>query len=69
MKKDMKPMDEMLREAFKGGSDAFIYKGTNGRWREVLSDDDLAFYEMAKARVLTPECSAWLDTGWLGISG
>jgi aryl sulfotransferase len=66
MKKDMKPMDEMFRGAFKGGSDAFVYKGTNGRWRGVLGDEDLALYEAAKQRVLTPDCAAWLENGWLG---
>jgi aryl sulfotransferase len=65
MKKDMKPMDGLLRAAFKGGSDAFIFKGTNGRWREVLNAEDLALYEAAKERVLTPDCAAWLEQGWL----
>ena len=66
MKKDFKPMDEFLRGAFKGGSDAFIFKGTNGRWRDVLTIEDLALYEAAKERVLTPDCAEWLETGWLG---
>ena len=66
MKKAFKPMDELLRSTFKGGSDAFIFKGTNGRWRGVLSADDLALYKEAKERVLTPDCAAWLETGWLG---
>jgi aryl sulfotransferase len=65
MKKDFKPMDGLLRAAFKGGSDAFIFKGTNGRWREVLNAEDLALYEAAKERVLTPDCAAWLEQGWL----
>lgn len=66
MKKAFKPMDEMMRSAFKGGSDSFIFKGTNGRWRDVLEADDLALYEDAKRRVLTPDCAAWLENGWLG---
>jgi aryl sulfotransferase len=66
MKENFKPMDEMFKVAFKGGSDAFIYKGKNGRWREVLTEADLALYEAAKKRVLTPDCAEWIDTGWLG---
>lgn len=66
MKKAFKPMDEMMRSAFKGGSDSFIFKGTNGRWRDVLEADDLALYEDAKRRVLTPDSAAWLENGWLG---
>ena len=48
---------------WKGGSDAFFFKGTNGRWHDVLDEDDLAMYEKAKARVLTPDCAEWLETG------
>jgi aryl sulfotransferase len=59
--------DEQMREVFKGGAEAFFYKGTNGRWREVLSADDLALYEEAKQRVLPPDCADWLERGWLGL--
>lgn len=48
---------------FAGGNTAFINKGTNGRWRTVLGEDDLLLYEEAKARVLTPDCAAWLENG------
>lgn len=48
---------------FAGGNAAFIHKGTNGRWRDVLTDDDLALYEAAKERVLSPDCAAWLERG------
>ncbi|MGD8831479.1 MAG: sulfotransferase domain-containing protein [Pseudomonadales bacterium] len=48
---------------FAGGNAAFINKGTNGRWRNVLTEDDLALYEDAKARVLDPACAAWLENG------
>lgn len=48
---------------FKGGSKTFINKGTNGRWKGVLSDDELALYDDTIKRVLTPECAHWLETG------
>ena len=48
---------------WKGGADTFINKGTNGRWREVLSDEELAQYDAACDKALTPECKAWLETG------
>jgi len=48
---------------WKGGSDAFYFKGTNGRWRDVLDEEDLAMYEAAKHRVLSPDCAAWLEDG------
>ncbi len=65
MKKAHKVVDGMFRQAFKGGSDAFIFKGTNGRWRDVLTSEDLALYEDTKSLILTPECAEWLEKGWL----
>jgi aryl sulfotransferase len=48
-----------------GGGATFINKGTNGRWREVLTADDLARYHAEVERNLTPECARWLATGML----
>jgi aryl sulfotransferase len=47
---------------FEGGVATFIYKGTNGRWRGVLSDDDLVLYEKAVA-TLDPGLRSWLEGG------
>jgi aryl sulfotransferase len=48
---------------FRDGANSFFYKGTNGRWREVLSAAELAMYEETKANVLTPACARWLEQG------
>jgi len=48
---------------WKGGADTFLNKGKNGRWREVLSDEELKLYDAACARVLTDECRQWLEQG------
>jgi aryl sulfotransferase len=48
---------------FRDGARGFFYKGTNERWRSVLSDDELALYEAAKARVLSADSARWLETG------
>ena len=44
-----------------------VNKGTNGRWREVLTDDDLVLYENAKTFAkesgISAECLAWLESG------
>lgn len=45
---------------FVGGADTFLYKGTNGRWRDVLTPDELAAYDIAVAKWLTPDCARWL---------
>jgi aryl sulfotransferase len=50
-------------EFFRGGSKTFFHKGTNGRWRDVLDDDELALYAQAKQRVLEPDCARWLEEG------
>ncbi|MCH8808103.1 MAG: sulfotransferase domain-containing protein [Planctomycetes bacterium] len=42
-----------LHEAhFKGGGKTFLHKGTNGRWRKVLDDADLALYRAALEKTL-----------------
>jgi len=48
---------------FRGGSNTFFNLGTNGRWRSLLSEEELAMYEETRAKVLTPECAAWLEKG------
>ena len=58
------PEEEDPRKLFfRGGARAFFFKGQNERWREILTDDDLALYEAAKTRVLSPDCAAWLENG------
>jgi aryl sulfotransferase len=49
--------------AFQGGAQRFLYKGTNGRFREVLGDDDLALWQANVARQLAPACAHWLEHG------
>lgn len=50
---------------FEGGAQTFIHKGTNGRWREVLSDAENAWYADTARKRLGPECAHWLETGEL----
>jgi aryl sulfotransferase len=60
----MGPMPpEFARNAWTHGLDTFFFKGTNGRWRTVLTRAELDMYKAAKARVLTPECARWLEQG------
>lgn len=55
--------EDMSKLFFEGGQRRFFFKGSNERWRGVLNDDDLALYEEAKERVLSPDCAAWLESG------
>ncbi len=65
--KEMKAKGELYApgggQFWKGGADTFLHKGTNGRWHDVLSEEDLRLYDAACRRTLTPECRAWLETG------
>jgi len=46
-----------------GGAQTFIHKGENGRWRDVLSEEDAKKYEEISAEELPPDCAKWLATG------
>jgi aryl sulfotransferase len=46
-----------------GGAQTFIHKGTNGRWREILSAEEASKYERRAAEELDYECAQWLATG------
>ncbi len=48
---------------FKGGPADFIYKGTNGRWKDVLTVDDCRRYEAMAREQLGEACAKWLATG------
>lgn len=42
-----------------GGAATFINKGTNDRWRDVLTPADIAAYEKRAIEELGAECAAW----------
>jgi aryl sulfotransferase len=45
---------------WEGGAKTFIHKGTNGRWREVLTPEDIANYERTAVEQLGEEFAHWL---------
>jgi aryl sulfotransferase len=52
------------RDIFEGGADRFFFKGTNGRWRNEMTGEDLALCEQAVSR-FTPGLAAWVEHGRL----
>jgi aryl sulfotransferase len=48
---------------FEGGLKGFIFKGTNGRWRDVLTEEDLELYQQKVAAMLPLECARWMESG------
>ena len=65
MRKNAAQHSPILNQAFVDGGNTFFNKGTNGRWRDVLSKADLEKYERMVKANLTPECARWLETGEL----
>jgi aryl sulfotransferase len=46
-----------------GGAQTFIYKGTNGRWRDELTAEESQKYEQIAKKQLGEACAHWLATG------
>jgi aryl sulfotransferase len=46
-----------------GGAKQFLYKGTNGRWRGILTPKELDQYEQAASAQLSPDAKTWLESG------
>jgi aryl sulfotransferase len=63
MKRDAETLVPMGEQAWNGGAKQFIFKGVNGRWREVLNEDDIARYEALAKRKWTSAQSAWIEGG------
>lgn len=65
--KEMQESGEALIPELKvsrtNGAQSFFYRGTNGRWRGVLTDDDLAHYDAKVREKFTPGLAAWLEGG------
>lgn len=53
------PFDMM----FEGGAEGFLFKGTNGRWRDVLTNDEVLRYRKRASECLPPDAIAWLERG------
>jgi aryl sulfotransferase len=68
MKKDGDALMPIAQMAWDKGADRFIYKGTNGRWKDVLTAEDLARYEALVAKKWSKAAAAWV-TGGRRIAG
>ncbi|MEO0870832.1 MAG: sulfotransferase domain-containing protein [Pseudomonadota bacterium] len=63
MKRDGARMLGLAAQAFKGGADTFLHKGTNERWRGILTQQDLADYRAAIAARAPADLANWLENG------
>ena len=48
---------------WRGGGQTFMNKGTNGRWRGVLTEAELEQCRAVIAQELTPDCADWVENG------
>ncbi len=46
-----------------GGAKTFMHQGTSGRWREVLTPEDVEQYECVAREQLGADCANWLSGG------
>ena len=66
MKRDGPKLLEGFELIFEGGSQSFLHKGTNERWRNVLAPAELADYAARVRSTCTPELAQWLEHGRRG---
>ncbi len=65
MKENAAVLSPAFNDLFEGGMKSFIHKGTNDRWRDALTAEEVQKYEETARRNLSPECADWLATGSL----
>ena len=65
MKADSEALMPGAGDTWKGGGKTFLNKGTNGRWDDVYSAEDLARYDERVAAEFSPELAAWCEHGRL----
>jgi aryl sulfotransferase len=68
MRRDREENNPEMNQVWQGGAKTFFFKGTNGRWKEVLTPEELVLYQEAVKRVLTPECARWLEQGRVALA-
>jgi aryl sulfotransferase len=56
---------KMVHDIIEDGLGAFVHKGTNGRWKDVLLPEEVALADRLAAEHLSPDCAHWLKTGEL----
>lgn len=63
MKRNAEQVVPLGGSPWEGGAGTFIHKGTNGRWRDVLTADDNRRYREFALEQLGAECARWLEKG------
>lgn len=65
MRRDGGALMGSVAASFEGGAARFFHWGTNGRWRGVFREEDLALYDAKVAALLPGPCARWIAAGRL----
>jgi len=63
MKHNAKESAPLQGSLWAGGAKTFVNKGTNDRWRDTLTAEDVDMYEARALEELGAGCAKWLATG------
>lgn len=66
MRRDGEALMPFAKHAWTEGHESFIYAGKNERWREALTEADVALYRSRAAQELSPALNRWLAEGRRG---
>lgn len=66
MRRDGEALMPGAARSWRDGSRTFFNKGTNGRWRGVFREEDLALYDAKVRSMLSPDCARWIAEGRRG---
>lgn len=65
MRRDGDALMGSVAGSFENGAQHFFHQGTNGRWRGIYREEDLALYDAKVAAMLPAACARWLAHGRL----
>lgn len=63
MKQAYDKMTPVVTQGIWRDPENFFHKGSNGRWRDVLSDEELLLYDAAADRSLDADARCWMEQG------
>lgn len=61
MREEAERTDAGLVQSFQGGASTFFFQGTNGRWKSVLTPQELDVYHRKMHELLPPDARTWLE--------
>jgi aryl sulfotransferase len=63
MRRDGAILFPVADDIWEGGASSYLYKGSNNRWRDVLTKEDIDQYEAKATATLDSACASWVAAG------